>query len=206
MHHLPLRQPPKLFWRLFEVLILRKLTAKLRSQPSKKPRRRPSQQPRPSLTWLPFLFSSLSTRTLTRPRPAFDGADPPVPPHGWARKALRRQPQICFNQEQKAFLDRHFESSLHGGKRMRDKKVFELMKKDFGRKLGADGRTLALDQSQIRGYFSRRTAAMKRKAVDDVLNSNVDDNAAAADARGELLAAEKPRTPRRTTKSSRSPS
>jgi len=73
---------------------------------------------------------------------------------------------------------------------MRDKKVFGLMKKEFGRRLGAGGRSLALDQSQIRSYFSRRAAALKRTTVDDVLNSSNVDNNAAADAGSEPLPAE----------------
>ena len=47
-------------------------------------------------------------------------------------------------RKQRAFLDKHFESSLKGGERMRDKKVLQLMKAEFGRRRGEDGRSLVL--------------------------------------------------------------
>lgn len=74
----------------------------------------------------------------------FERPSPPLPPHGWARKALRREPKTRFTTEQRAFLDKHFESSLKGGERMRDKKVLQLMKAEFGRRRGEDGRSLVL--------------------------------------------------------------
>ena len=64
---------------------------------------------------------------------------------------------------------------------MRDKKVYEIMKIEYGRRLNKDGHSLALKQSQIRSYFSRRAAALKRVAVDKVLNSDGGDD----DAQGE---------------------
>jgi hypothetical protein len=106
----------------------------------------------------------------------FERPSPPLPPHGWARKAMRRQANARFTTQQKAFLDRHFESSLKGGERMREKKVYKLMKTELGRKLGADGRSLVLTQAQIRGYFSRRAASMKRSAVDAVIGGDDGDN------------------------------
>ena len=33
----------------------------------------------------------------------FERPAPPLPPHGWARKALRREPKPRFTEEQKAF-------------------------------------------------------------------------------------------------------
>ena len=57
------------------------------------------------------------------------------------------------------------------------------MKAEFGRRRGEDGRSLVLKQSQIRSYFSRRAASMKRVAVDAVLRGDDDGddlNAAAA--------------------------
>ena len=99
----------------------------------------------------------------------FERPPPPIPPHGWARKSLRREPNTAFTKEQKAFLDKHFESSLTGGERMRDKKVLLIMQNEFGRRHGENGRSLVLKQSQIRGYFSRRAASMKRGAVDAAL-------------------------------------
>jgi hypothetical protein len=102
----------------------------------------------------------------------FERPYPPLPPHGWARKALRREPSTRFTQEQKAFLEKHFKSSLTGGERMRDKKVHKLMLSEFGRRRGEDDRSLVLKQSQIRGYFSRRAASMKRGAVDASLRGD----------------------------------
>ena len=48
---------------------------------------------------------------------------------------------------------------------MRDKKVWKLMKAEFGRRVGENDKSLVLQQSQIRGYFSRRAAALKGSAV-----------------------------------------
>ena len=100
------------------------------------------------------------TITYVLERPA-----PPLPPHGWARKALRTTSRPRYTVEQKAFLDKHFESGLKGGERMRDKKVWKLMKAEFGRRVGENDKSLVLKQSQIRGYFSRRAAALKGSAV-----------------------------------------
>lgn len=52
------------------------------------------------------------------------------------------------------------------------KKVHLLMVQKFGRRCDEDGRSLVLKQAQIRGYFSRRTATMKRRAVDDALRGD----------------------------------
>jgi hypothetical protein len=112
----------------------------------------------------------------------FERPSPPLPPHGWARKALRREPKSRFTEEQKGFLDKHFASSLKGGERMRDKKVYKLMKEEFGRRLGKDEHSLVLSQAQIRGYFSRRAASLKRAAVDASLRGDDAAADAAADA------------------------
>ena len=39
------------------------------------------------------------------------------------------------------------------------------MKAEFGRRVGENDKSLVLKQSQIRGYFSRRAAALKGSAV-----------------------------------------
>ena len=69
-------------------------------------------------------------------------------------------------------MDEHFASSLRDGERMRDKKVYKLMQEKFGRRLSKDKHSLVLSQAQIRGYFSRCAASLKRKAVDASLRGD----------------------------------
>ena len=66
-------------------------------------------------------------------------------------------------------LTKMFMSGANGGERIRDKKASKLMKKEFAHQLGADGRTLWLKQSQIRGWFSCKVAGLKRAALDRAL-------------------------------------
>ena len=95
----------------------------------------------------------------------------PLPVQGWvrARKALRRKENHKFTQVQVAWLTKLFMSGANGGERIRDKEASKLMKKEFAKQLGADGRTLWLKQSQIRGWFSRKVAGLKRAALDRAL-------------------------------------
>ena len=104
----------------------------------------------------------------------FERPPPPLPPHGWARKALRRTLKPRFTDDQKAFLDSLFNSGLKGGERAREKKVSKLMATKFARKLGDDGKSLVLKLAQIRGYFSRKAAALKRNAVEASLRDDDD--------------------------------
>ena len=83
----------------------------------------------------------------------FERPCPALPVHGWARKALRRMKQFRFTEDQKAFLNECFGSSLRGGERIRDKKALQMMKADsrFNGKVDPrSGRSLVLKQSQIR--------------------------------------------------------
>ena len=93
----------------------------------------------------------------------------PLPVQGWARKALRRKENRKFTEVQVAWLTKMFMSGANGGERTRDKKASKLMKEEFAHQLGADGRTLWLKQSQIRGWFSRKAAGLKRAALDRAL-------------------------------------
>ena len=77
-------------------------------------RERPRLSTRPSFAALAPVGETVIF-VLERPAPS-------LPPHGWARKNLRCEPQSRFTVEQKGFLDMHFASSLKG-ERMRDKKV-----------------------------------------------------------------------------------
>jgi hypothetical protein len=104
----------------------------------------------------------------------FERPPPPLPPHGWARKALRRTLKPRFTDGQKAFLDSHFNRGLKGGERAREKKVSKLMATKFARQLGDDGKSLVLKLAQIRGYFSRKAAALKRNAVEASLRDDDD--------------------------------
>ena len=102
----------------------------------------------------------------------FERPAPPLPPHGWARKTLRRTTQIKFTAQQKEFLDMKFESGIKGGERIRDKKAWVEMKEHFKNQVDpVTGRPLVVKQSQIRAYFSRRAAKIKRDGIDAALAS-----------------------------------
>ena len=70
-----------------------------------------------------------------------------------------------FTTEQVVWLTKKFMSGVNGGERIRDKKAAKLMKIDFANRLGGDGKPPWLSQSQIRGWFSRKAAALKREAL-----------------------------------------
>jgi hypothetical protein len=60
---------------------------------------------------------------------------------------------------------------------MREKKVHQLMTDSPAfQKRGEDGQSLVLKQSQIRAYFSRRAATLKRKNVDASIRGEDDDS------------------------------
>ena len=64
------------------------------------------------------------------------------------------------------WLEKKFLSGANGGERIRDKKAAKLMRQDFKGMLGDDGQPLWLSQSQIRGWFSRKAAAIKKAALE----------------------------------------
>lgn len=99
----------------------------------------------------------------------FERPAPPLPPRGWARKALVKRGKPRFDSEQKEYLDKAFYSSQRGGERKREKKVARLMKEHFGRLKTDDGEPKALKESQIRNYFSRLASVQKRRAMDAAL-------------------------------------
>ena len=85
--------------------------------------------------------------------------------------------QFRFTEDQKAFLNECFGSSLRGGERIRDKKALQMMKVDsrFNGKVDPrSGRSLVLKQSQIRASFSRQAATLKRAAIDNALDESSD--------------------------------
>ena len=65
-----------------------------------------------------------------------------------------------------------FESGIKGGERIRDKKAWVEMKEHFKNQVDpVTGRPLVVKQSQIRAYFSRRAAKIKRDGIDAALAS-----------------------------------
>lgn len=107
----------------------------------------------------------------------FQRPPPPFPVHGWARKALRKKSVKAFLPEQKAFLEECFNKGANGEGRIRDKQAWQLMKTKFGGRMTADLRPLCLRQGQIRGWFSRRCAALKRLAVQAALHNRAAEGA-----------------------------
>ena len=75
-----------------------------------------------------------------------------------------------FTPEQVAWLEKKFMSGANGGERIRDKKASKLMRQDFAGRMSG-GRMLWLTQIQIRGWFSRRAASLKRAALERALEA-----------------------------------
>jgi hypothetical protein len=96
----------------------------------------------------------------------FQRRSPPMPQHGWARKACRATTKQRYTQAQVSFLEECFLSSVKGGKRIRDKAAWKMCKEHF-----KDAPNLWLKQSQIRSWFSRKAAKLKKIAVEFALNN-----------------------------------